>query len=480
MHLLAFCMGVAFLPGSIQAEEFNIPHPSTYLPTYAEILKHKEQYDDPRPYLTNFGPKQVLPAELYEKLCYDIDEMKNKWAEVVGFKASELVGTIAPEITPGKYACQDKDKYPGLKELMWPLLYERFAPGGPPHGGNIPEFELVPTRQYYWALPVATATLENMGKTKLDDQGYPDWTTWKSGYPFPRPSGEFKAQQIMYNVERRYLAWDGSFYMTGAFHGYTKNLKRDFDGIGDVTHIKLAGRLLMEPYGWFDERAKERGEYRAFVMGFLAPRDVAGAAQSALYYLDINTADQLMMYIPSLRRIRKMSATDSQDPMMGQDGIYDDNEGFMQKLSPTRYPYTYAIVEEKEFLVPAPTWDGAEYISSEGLEFRGLKFERRPLYVVKLAQQDPNYVYSARIFYIDKETFNYVHIENFDRKGRLYRTFDTNYGWHPEMGMSSWFGTLDLHADHIDQHCSVQQYFQVPAFWGREDVSLMGLVKRGK
>ena len=104
--------------------------------------------------------------------------------------------------------------------------------------------------------------------------------------------------------------------------------------------------MLAEPFGWFDNRAQEREEFKTFVMGFSSPRDVAGAAQSALYYLDINTMDQLMMYLPSLRRIRKMSATDSQDPIMGQDQIYDDNEGWMQKLSPTRYPYTFEVIEE--------------------------------------------------------------------------------------------------------------------------------------
>ncbi len=35
-----------------------------------------------------------------------------------------------------------------------------------------------------------------------------------------------------------------------------------------------------------------------------------------------------MMFIPSLRRVRKMSATDTQGSVMGQGQIYDDNEGW--------------------------------------------------------------------------------------------------------------------------------------------------------
>ncbi len=130
--------------------------------------------------------------------------------------------------------------------------------------------------------------------------------------------------------------------------------------------------------------------------------------------------------------------------------------------------------------MPAPTLDGAEYIKKEGLEFKNMKFERRPLYVIKLTQQDPNYVYSYRIFYIDKETFNFFHIENYDQKGRLYRTWDGNYSFFDEMGMFSWAGMLNSMRDHIDLHSGVQQPYQLPAFWTRKDVSLRGLVKKAK
>ncbi len=79
----------------------------------------------------------------------------------------------------------------------------------------------------------------------------------------------------------------------------------DFDGAYDVYHTRLAGRVLMEPYGWFDKRAKDRGEFREFILGFQAPRDIAGAAESATYFLDVNKPDQLMMFLPSMRRASK-------------------------------------------------------------------------------------------------------------------------------------------------------------------------------
>jgi hypothetical protein len=474
MMITVSLVAVAWLGGAAMAWE--PPDPKTYLPSYEKVANAKKVYDDTTALNAVLGPKQVLPKDLYEKLVFPIDEMKKEWSDIVGFKAPDVVGKMAPEIKPGKYTYQDLEKYPGLKQLLPSYLLNMIKPGAPPHAGNMPEFEIVPTQQYYFSLPVAQYTKKNMGKTKLDDKGYLIPSSWEGGVPFPRPSGPNKAQQIMFNVEKRYTGWDGSFAYYGTIVGARKDLSIDYNGALTNRHIKYAGRLALEPYGWLDERAKQRGEYRQFIMNFIAPRDNAGTAMSALYYLDPNKADLLMVYVPQLRRIRMMTSSDSQDPIQGQDMIYDDNDGFLQKLSPTRFPYKYEVLEEREYLVYCYT-DGSVTIGKKGLELKNVKLERRPMYVVRLTQLDPNYVYSKRIFYIDKETFLYVHIENYDQKGRLYRTVDYPYGWHPEMGVLSLAGAVSICKDWIDTHSTIMVSHQVPAFWKRKDVGLDGYIQ---
>ena len=56
----------------------------------------------------------------------------------MGFRAPDLVGKIAPEIKPGKYTYKDVQNNPGFKQLMWPDLYKRIKPGGPPMPGASP------------------------------------------------------------------------------------------------------------------------------------------------------------------------------------------------------------------------------------------------------------------------------------------------------------------------------------------------------
>lgn len=480
-NLLLLIIAAGILIPGVGFSEFQMPDFKDYQVNVYEFEKHKKPFDDPTPILKVFGLKQILPPELYDFLTADVRDMQRLWEKTVGFKSPDVVGKIVPEIKPGKYTYRDVQQNPGFKELMPDWVYERIAPGGEGTGfpGNIPEFEIVPTRQYYYHPRIAQATLDNMGKTKQDEDGYIITETLTPGLPFPHPSGPHKAQQYMYNVENRYIGFEFAHYLTNRIYGINHKFKIDFDGVASASTIRTANRLLIPPYGWLDERAEKMGERRSYALSFLAPRDIAGVTQGGAYYLDADKFDQLMLYIPAMRRVRKMTATDTQDPIIGTDNIYDDSEGWFQKLSKKRYPYKYEVLEEREYLVPAPTWDGSCYISKkEKYAFKGLQFERRPIVVLKLTQLDPNYVYSKRVLYIDREHLIFYMNQSYDQKGRLYRDFSVNYGFEPEMGMLTWSGSLILQRDHIDTHSTIMQPYQIPACFDRSAVSMQGIMKK--
>ena len=448
-----------------------------YKPTYAEIKNHKAYFDDPRPLYTDLSFKKIIPPEDYAQFTYDVETMKKSWAEVIGFKAPDVVGKIAPEIKPGTYSYKDKEKVP-FKELMWPILYNRFKPGESPFFGNFPEIKVIPTRQYYWALPISQASKKNMGQTKLDDQGYLIPDSYLGGYPFPKPSGEFKAEQIMYNWEKRYYGGE-NLCIVGKTTGVRKDLTIDHDGAYEMYVLRLNGRVMQKPYGWYDVRAEKNREYKAFVVRHLAPRDMYGTAVSLVSYIDPDRLDSWMVYVNVLRRIRKMSASDTQDPVGQWDIIYEDQQAFNQKLSPNRYPYKKEVIAEQEYLVPFATLDGSPYVSSKGMEMRDFEFERRPTYVVELTQMDKNYIYSKRILYIDKETFMIYHGEYYDQKGRLYRSLDPIQYFNPSMGIFTecfWFCW-----DHLDLHSTIGINYNFHAPWvGRKQTSLRSLIRTAK
>lgn len=449
-----------------------------YTITFEEIEKAKRFFDDPRPVFKDLNYKKILPSEIYSKLTYDVVRMKNVWAECVGFKAPDVVGKIASEIKPGTYSYKDKEKYPGFKEMMPPELYKQFNPGGPPFAGNFPQIKVIPTQQYYWALPISEATKKHMGMTKLDSQGYILYDSYVAGVPFPQPSGPFKAQQIVYNREMNYDGGEGSFSRSWAV-GFNKNLKIDSESHGEVFTLRLHGRVISEPYGWLDERARLNKEAEITAVRYLSPRDLFGSAFNTIRYRDSEEFDSNHLYIGMIRRIRKMSATDTQDAMGGQDMAYEDNRGFSQKLSPKRFPYKFEVIDEREMLIPTYTSEGSQYFSSKEKEFHNVEFERRPVYVVKLTQLDNNYVYGKRILYFDKETLLIVFAEFYDQKGRLYRSFLPWYYHNPEMGMFVY--TWVTMRDHLDLHSTIAKNYILPVTWiSREHVGLSALTKMGK
>ena len=187
-----------------------------------------------------------------------------------------------------------------------------------------------------------------------------------------------------------------------------------------------------------------------------------------------------MVYVPSLRRIRKMSATDTQDPT--GDMTYDDQNMLLQKITPKKYPYKFDIIEEREYLmfyayVNMPTWCD----SKNGYVLRDVKLMRRPCYVLQMRQLDPNYVYSKRILYVDKETFDVVYGEYYDQKGQLYRTqYYVSMTFEPESGVASTYGSFNVQRDHIDLHSTITCNAVYPAPWTRTRFNMQGIMKQAK
>ena len=466
-----FCLMAAF------AMTISISWAAEQHMSFDDLLKLKQTTDDPSPIFKKLeGYKKVMSPNDYKKVTFDVEASKKAWAEVVGFKAPDVVGKVAPEIQPGKYTYKDKDKFP-FDKIMFKRMHDKFNPvptSGPRLVSNFTEMEIVPTRQYYQPLPTAEATLKNLGSAKLDDQGYLIPESYNTGYPFPRPEGKYKAQQIMCNWIKKYFGYEDILNIESTT-GYSSNLKQDYYALGKSISLRLEGRTIVEPKGWYDQRAKEQKERFGWVYWNLAPRDVFGNVANLIFYSDPKE-DLFLYYINNLRRVRKLSASDTQDPVYGVDLIWEDLWGFSQKLSPKRYPYKYEMVGEAEYLIPI-TWDGSPYLSTkEGFILRNLQFERRPIWIVQLTQQDKNYIYSKRTLYFDRETFNLYHVENYDQKGRLYRTYETVYAFIPEMGL--WNQYIQLYLDHVDVHSTYDLALQYPLLgMTRADVSMSNMIK---
>jgi hypothetical protein len=477
-YLLVVFFSVCLMPVSSFSGD-KLPHWETYAPTATDLAKIKGGTDDPTDLMVTFHPKDILPAEVWNYLKFDMDEMKEQTAEILGFTAPEKVGKIAPEIKPGKYTYQDLEKYPGLKELFPPVFLQRIKAGGPPLPANFMDFEIIPTEQFHWALPACKVTKQNLGKAKLDKDGYIVAKSWEGGIPFPKPSGKYKAQQIYYNFEKKFASWDNCFRLGGKSIGLNKNLKIDARNDFYGSWTTFMGRCLFPPFGFIDKRAKQNGEWSSNGVVLLAPRNRRGTVTLQLRYDDPYTMDPYFVYVPSLRRIRKMASTDTQDP--NGDACYDDTSFLAQKITPKKYPYKYDIIEEREYLITYAYGTAKAWVDSKnGYAIRDLQVMRRPTYVLQMTQLDSNYIYSKRIYYIDKEFFTTCWGEYYDQQGRLYRTNFIAYVYFPECGMLTPYGQPSVKLDFIDRHGTMQPTAAVPVNFTRDVTTMKSLIGMGK
>ncbi|MBW1851393.1 MAG: outer membrane lipoprotein-sorting protein [Deltaproteobacteria bacterium] len=459
--------------------EAEMPAPETYLPSTAEIMKQKASFNDRTDLFKTFNPKDILPPEIWKHMNFDVEEMKKQTAEILGFASPEIVGKIAPEIKPGKYTYKDLDKHPGLKELFTPMVLKTVKAGGPPYVCSIMDFEIQPTRQLHWALSLCELTKKNLGKTQLDKDGYIVAGSWQGGVPFPRPSGKFTAQQVYYNFEKRSQSYDKCNRLTGEGLAFDKNLRVDKYNKYAQKKIRLMGRALIPPFGFFDKRAEKRGEFEITATEIYEPRANRGLVTMTLRYDDPYKMDPTLMYLPQMRRVRKMSSTDTQDP--NGDSLYDDRGFLLQKITPKRYPYKFEIIDEREYLLAVSYNYATSWVDKEnGYAVRDLGFMRRPCYVLQMTQLDPNYTYSKRIYYIDKESWAPTFAEFYDQKGRLYRTYNVSFGFIPEVGQMVPHGTPAWQVDQVDTHSSYQILVYLPANFSRNDVNMKNMIRSGK
>ncbi|RLA92076.1 MAG: hypothetical protein DRG25_06855, partial [Deltaproteobacteria bacterium] len=109
-------------------------------------------------------------------------DLAEKWAKMVGFKAPDVVGKVAPEIKPGMVIDSKNYKnYPGLKKLLSDSLYARLDPNS---YAPLAPLKIAPTSQYHWSIGALGKTLENLKTCKIGADGL-TMEGFNGGVPFP-------------------------------------------------------------------------------------------------------------------------------------------------------------------------------------------------------------------------------------------------------------------------------------------------------
>jgi outer membrane lipoprotein-sorting protein len=134
---------------------------------------------------------------------------------------------------------------------------------------------------------------------------------------------------------------------------------------------------------------KDYGDTEKILMAFKSPRDVAGTGYLSFSY-DDGRDDDIWLYVPAIKRIRRITGSGKNDDFMGTDFTYED----MGSRS----------LDKDNF-----TLQGEEGIDGE------------PCWVVEARPKDSRDPYGRRLIRVRKDSYVINAVDYYDRQNRLLK-----------------------------------------------------------
>jgi hypothetical protein len=134
---------------------------------------------------------------------------------------------------------------------------------------------------------------------------------------------------------------------------------------------------------------KDYGDTEKILMAFKSPRDVAGTGYLSFSY-DDGRDDDIWLYVPAIKRIRRITGSGKNDDFMGTDFTYED----MGSRS----------LDKDNF-----TLQGEERIDGE------------PCWVVEARPKDSRDPYGRRVIRVRKDSSVLNAVDYYDRQNRLLK-----------------------------------------------------------
>jgi len=147
--------------------------------------------------------------------------------------------------------------------------------------------------------------------------------------------------------------------------------------------------------------------YKDIVM-FTTP-EVKGLATLTWTYMDPKKQTDSWLWVPSLKKIRKISAANGDDSFMGSDFSVEDI--ITRKFEDENY----ALLREEDFKGYTCEFDNKVY------------YRNTPCYVIECQPKKSPWYYSKRVLWVDKNTGGGIYEEKYDPKGRMFMTLFKNF-----------------------------------------------------
>ncbi len=272
-------------------------------------------------------------------------------------------------------------------------------------------------------LPAAytAATAQHAGQVRLVDNGT-RLEGYIAGLPFPSidTNDPDLATKIMWNYYYRpYFTddytWRNFAADTGPLNpGSSMSIERSYT-VRHFGRLFYNGRLYIDPKPELPNPESIR--YKELTGPIITPLDLKGIGSLSYRFLDLNEQDRTWLYMPTLRRVRRLSTAQRSDSVFGQDTDLDSYYGYSGNIA----WMTWRFLGEKTMLGAFHTQSPVRWCPGGGDFGFCDVWEPRPVYVIEGVSKLPQYAYSKRILYIDKETYSVLYMDAYDHAGALWK-----------------------------------------------------------
>ena len=154
--------------------------------------------------------------------------------------------------------------------------------------------------------------------------------------------------------------------------------------------------------------------------------------------LDQAKNDDTWVYLPDLRRVRRISTAQRTDSVQGTDFTMDDLRSFAG-IPPQ---YMWECLGEADVVSPFNTKDLAYPYTEDynfgpyGFSYANDRWEIRHAWIIRFDPRNDDHPYHHKDIYIDKETYEPLYSFAYDRKKELWKVI-----WHNHRYSDDWNGT---------------------------------------
>jgi hypothetical protein len=345
---------------------------------------------------------------------------KTVWLMLLGGVVATMLAVPArADVQPGDVI--SKDNVDKVKDLVSPGVQWCIE-----HGMKM---KIVPYKKIEWDKAYKEATEKYSGQVKLSPDGR-SLVGYVAGLPFPKidPNDPQIALKIMWNYDHKpYVSDDLDLRNfdadTGPVSDGPMQVERHFL-LDHLRSMSYDGRLYIDPKPKLPDGDEVRG--KSSLHPVLEPFDLKGVGETSIRYLDPDRQDDTWLYLPSLRRVRRLSSAQRSDALFGQDTDVDSYYGYAGQVPWFEWKY----LGEKEILAsfhsaafPVKYCEGAgDFVFCDD-------WEKRTAYVVEGVPKQPQYAYGKRLIFVDKDTYFIAYSDIFDRAGQLWKVWINQFSF---------------------------------------------------